>query len=143
MAGTVKLKRSAVEGKIPTTSDLDLGEMAINTHDGKVYIKKDDGTAAIVEIGGLKPLAAETEDFTFVSADEMQVNNTYLTFSVVTNSGSGTGLLDVVEDDELLVRWATGDETFIASGVPEEQSFPNIDIVAIPWSSRTVGVYHM
>jgi hypothetical protein len=48
---TVQLKRSAVAGKIPTTTDLAFGELAINTYDGKVFIKKDDGTPSIVEIG--------------------------------------------------------------------------------------------
>lgn len=51
MANTVKLKRSAVANKVPTTSDLDLGELAINTYDGKLFLKKDNGTASIVEIG--------------------------------------------------------------------------------------------
>jgi hypothetical protein len=51
MANTIKLKRSAVAAKVPTTSDLDLGELALNTYDGKLYTKKDDGTASIVEIG--------------------------------------------------------------------------------------------
>lgn len=52
MANTVKLKRSAVAGRVPTTADLELGELALNTYDGKLYAKKDDGTASIVEIGG-------------------------------------------------------------------------------------------
>lgn len=51
MAQTVQLKRSAVPGKVPTTSDIALGEIAVNTYDGKVFIKKDNGTASIVEIG--------------------------------------------------------------------------------------------
>lgn len=51
MANTIRLKRSAVSGRAPTTSDLALGEIAINTFDGKVYIKKDNGTPSIVEIG--------------------------------------------------------------------------------------------
>lgn len=51
MANTVKLKRSATPAQAPTTGQLDLGEVAINTYDGKMYIKKDDGTASIVEIG--------------------------------------------------------------------------------------------
>jgi len=52
MAQTIKLKRSAVAGRIPTVSDLALGEVAINTVDGKMYIKKDvAGTESIVEIG--------------------------------------------------------------------------------------------
>ena len=52
MANTVKLKRSAVQGRVPTTSDLSLGEIALNTYDGKLFIRKDDGTASVVEIGG-------------------------------------------------------------------------------------------
>lgn len=51
MAQTIKLKRSSVSGNIPLTSQLDLGEVAINTFDGKMYIKKDDGTEHIVEVG--------------------------------------------------------------------------------------------
>jgi len=51
MAQTIKLKRSALQGAIPSTSSLDLGEVAINTYDGKMYIKKDDGTPAVIEIG--------------------------------------------------------------------------------------------
>lgn len=51
MANKIQVKRSAVAAKVPTTGDLDLGEIAINTYDGKMYIKKDDGTASIVQIG--------------------------------------------------------------------------------------------
>jgi len=52
MAQTVQLKRSAVAGKVPTTSDLSLGELALNTYDGKLYTKKDNGSASIVELSG-------------------------------------------------------------------------------------------
>ena len=38
----LKLKRSAVLGRIPTTASLDLGELAINTVDGKIYFKQQD-----------------------------------------------------------------------------------------------------
>ena len=52
MASTIQIKRSAVAGKTPTTSDLVAGEFAINTFDGKVYIKKIQGsTESIVEVG--------------------------------------------------------------------------------------------
>ena len=51
MAQTIKLKRSSTSGAAPTTSQLELGEVAINTYDGKMYIKKDvGGTESIVEI---------------------------------------------------------------------------------------------
>ena len=51
MANTIKIKRSAVPSKVPVTGDLALGELAINTYDGKLFTKKDNGTASIVEIG--------------------------------------------------------------------------------------------
>jgi len=53
MAQTIKLKRSSTADAEPTTAQLALGEVAINTYDGKMYIKKDDGTASIVEIGAV------------------------------------------------------------------------------------------
>ena len=52
MANLIKLKRSAVAGKAPATTDLELGELALNTYDGKLYTKKDNGTASIVELSG-------------------------------------------------------------------------------------------
>lgn len=53
MANDIKLKRSAVAGKVPTTTDLELGELAVNTYDGKLYLKKDvSGTQTVVEVGG-------------------------------------------------------------------------------------------
>jgi hypothetical protein len=35
MALKIELKRSSVPGKVPATTDLALGELAINTYDGK------------------------------------------------------------------------------------------------------------
>lgn len=37
---TIKLRRSAVPGKVPTTEQLALGEIALNTYDGKIFIKR-------------------------------------------------------------------------------------------------------
>ena len=66
MAQTIKLKRSAQSGSsgIPTTSDLELGEVAINTYHGKMYIKKSnlDGQA-IVEVNPDKPVIDEFHTF--------------------------------------------------------------------------------
>lgn len=39
MANNIKIKRSAVQGKVPLTTDLELGELAINTYDGKIFLK--------------------------------------------------------------------------------------------------------
>ena len=50
MAQTVKLKRSSAAGKVPTTSNLELGELAMNTVDGKVYFEKNDGSPSVQTI---------------------------------------------------------------------------------------------
>ena len=60
MAQTIKLKRSATTGNAPTASQLALGELGINTTDGKLFLKKSvSGTESIVEVGGL-PLSGGT-----------------------------------------------------------------------------------
>lgn len=57
MANTIKIRRSGVASKVPTTSDIALGELAVNTYDGKLYLKKSTtgnetgGGTSIVEIG--------------------------------------------------------------------------------------------
>jgi hypothetical protein len=45
MTQQVILKKSSVESKVPTTGDLDFGELAINYTDGRLYYK--DSTIAI------------------------------------------------------------------------------------------------
>ena len=53
MPSRIVLKRSAVAGKVPQTTDLQLGEIAINTTDGKLYIKKSvDGVESVVSPTG-------------------------------------------------------------------------------------------
>ena len=55
MAQTIKLRRSATADAVPTTSNLALGELAINTNDGKLFIKKNvSGTESIVEINEVR-----------------------------------------------------------------------------------------
>ena len=44
----IKLKRSAVAGKIPTPNQLPLGEVALNTYDGYLYASKNVGVGTTV-----------------------------------------------------------------------------------------------
>lgn len=55
----IKIKRSAVAGKVPTTAQLDLGELAVNTYDGKLYTKKNDGADAVVEMARASDVAGK------------------------------------------------------------------------------------
>ena len=49
MANTIQHKRSATTSAIPTAGSLVAGELAVNTADGKLYLKKDNNS--IVQIG--------------------------------------------------------------------------------------------
>lgn len=52
MAATVLHKRSATASASPSVSDISLGEIAVNTYDGKLFVKKSvSGTESIIEIG--------------------------------------------------------------------------------------------
>ena len=49
MAQKILLKRSGVSGSIPTTASIDLGELALNTYDGKAFMHKSGSTDEVVE----------------------------------------------------------------------------------------------
>ena len=52
MANTILHKRSSTASAAPAVSDLSLGEIAVNTYDGKLFVKKSvSGTESIIEIG--------------------------------------------------------------------------------------------
>ena len=112
MAQVIKLKRSSTEGAEPTTSDLALGEVGINTFDGKMFIKKDDGTASIVELGvggGGSSVYLKTT----VTATANQTTVSGLTYTV--------GLVDVYLNGVKLliptdVAAANGTSVVLASG---------------------------
>jgi membrane protein YqaA with SNARE-associated domain len=39
----IKSKRSAIPGRVPTIDQLQLGELALNTYDGRLFLKKSAG----------------------------------------------------------------------------------------------------
>jgi hypothetical protein len=48
----IQIRRSATQNAIPTTSNLDLGELALNTNDGKLYMKTTEGSlSSVVQVG--------------------------------------------------------------------------------------------
>ncbi len=73
---TIKLRRSSVAGRIPTVAQLELGEIAINTADGKLYFKKYDAVA-------------NTESIIDVSAD---LDASAILTLIKTVDGAGSGL---------------------------------------------------
>ena len=52
MSQNIRLKRSSVPGRVPTINQLDLGELALNTYDGKLYLKQDiSGVQSVITVG--------------------------------------------------------------------------------------------
>ncbi len=49
MGQTVKLRRSAISGKIPINSQLQLGELSMNTTDGKIFLSKSGSQGPSIE----------------------------------------------------------------------------------------------
>lgn len=50
MANRILIKRSSTHNNIPGTGALSLGELAINTYDGRLFAKKDDGSASVIDL---------------------------------------------------------------------------------------------
>lgn len=50
-SGVTLHKRSAVANKVPLTTDLEMGQLGINTFDGKAYLKVNDGVENVKQIG--------------------------------------------------------------------------------------------
>ena len=103
MANIVKIKRSAVASKIPTTTDLELGELAINTFDGKLFTRKDDGTASIIEIGsggggGGITYSLKTANYTASDKEGILADTTAGSFTVTLPASPIIGASVVIND---------------------------------------------
>jgi len=62
MSTVIKLKRSETASSVPQTSDLQVGELAINTADKKIYVK--DSGNNIIEVANQTTAAATVDDAT-------------------------------------------------------------------------------
>lgn len=52
MSAAILIKRSAVALKVPTTAQMTIGELAVNTYDGKVYLRGNNGADFVTQVGG-------------------------------------------------------------------------------------------
>jgi hypothetical protein len=80
MAQIVKLRRSSVVGKKPTNAQLELGELSINTSDGKVYFAKS---------GSLGPSIEE-----LVSTNTVNTGSLYITDNITASFFTGSFIGD-------------------------------------------------
>lgn len=100
MANTIKHKQSSVAAKVPLTTDLSLGELAINTTDGILYFKKNvssvESIVALDASANYLPLAGGTISGGLVV---QQASATADGLRVTLSNASATGNAFVVEDE--------------------------------------------
>jgi hypothetical protein len=102
MAQNIILKRSAVPGRVPDTGSINLGEVAINTFDGKLYFKKSGSVESVETIITTNSI---TSGSIFVSDDITIQQDLYVVRDVITDgdidasgslSGSGLSINDTL-----------------------------------------------
>jgi hypothetical protein len=104
MANVVKLKRSAVSGRNPATSDLQLGEVALNTYDGNLFFKRDqsgqESIVTVVTTNNEQTLSNKTfsdatafEDDVTIQGD-LDVTGTVTIGGDLDLSGTAVGIID-------------------------------------------------
>ena len=110
MSNKIVFKRSAVAGKIPTVGDLSLGEIALNTYDGKAYIKQDNGTQSIIQLGS-------------TAADLGVISNTFV--------GTGSQTVFILSRSPM-----TSEYTFITiNGLIQESSSYSVSSTTLTFST--------
>jgi len=97
MAITIKPKRSETASSVPTTSDLAVGEIAINTADKKLYVR--DSSDAIQAIGGGVAVddGSTTADVSNISFLDITFGN----FTVDTTTSPGTAIVRCTQTADL------------------------------------------
>jgi hypothetical protein len=104
MANVVKLKRSAVSGKVPTVSQLQLGEVALNTFNGNLFFKKDDGSQSIVTVttnDGQQTLSNKSFSDNLSVGGDLTVTGSLIMATNAENVdlSSGAGIIDDQDSD--------------------------------------------
>ena len=113
MADTrVILKKSSVASKIPTTSDLVHGELAVNFTDGRLYFKNSSNNIEFfeqvnsfknIDVSGQDTLTADggSDTLTLVEGDNISITTDSATNEVTINStasgGGGSGDVFAIE----------------------------------------------
>lgn len=116
MASLFQLKRTDVSGRLPTTAQLELGELAVNTYDGVIFLKKDiSGTETIVSFvntDGQQTLSNKTLERPVVNSSSATVSPLRITATSL-NDGVGAIRVDSVEPDIYLNDTNGGSSTVI------------------------------
>ena len=130
MANLIKLKRSATSGNNPTTANLELGELAINTYDGNLFFKKSvSGTESILSVATLTGTQTLTnKTLTSPTVNSATANNLTLTGTLTAGGGAGTNG-QVLASTGTGVQWITNTASTLDSLTDVVISSPSSDQV--------------
>ena len=130
MANLIKLKRSATSGNNPTTANLELGELAINTYDGNLFFKKSvSGTESILSVATLTGTQTLTnKTLTSPTVNTATANNLTLTGTLTAGGGAGTNG-QVLASTGTGVQWITNTTSTLDSLTDVVISSPSSDQV--------------
>ena len=132
MATLIQFKRSSTQNSVPAVSDLSVGELAVNTYHGRFYTEKNDGSAAVVEVGSNPSSLTINDAITFPTSDGsanqvLQTNGSgTLSFASQPSSGivifrytitSNTTAITGNDDDSNSLSYSPGSEQVYLNGV--------------------------
>jgi len=141
MANSIKIKRTSVQGKVPTTSDIAVGELAINSYDGKLYTVKDQGSPQVVEIGAsgagggistLNTLTAATQTFdTGTAGTDFAISSSTSTHTLNLPDASATARGVIT----------TGAQTITGTKTIQSNAAGNKALIAKAAASQTANIF--
>lgn len=144
MANKIILKKSSVAAKVPTTSDLVHGELALNYTDGKLYYKTATDTIASISSSGSSLWTKKTSNYTAAAGDKIIADTSAGPFTITLPSSPVTGNSVVVADG---ANWQTTNLSVARNGSTIEGlaedlilNIPNIQVEFV-YGGTTWEVY--
>ena len=121
MASIVQLKRSALSGKVPGTGSLNLGELALNTYDGKIFFRRSGSTDTVQEVITTNVLNTGSVTITGTLTAGSIVGSISASNGVVSGSSQVIGILSSLNSYTSSINvWSsslatTGSNTFVGT----------------------------
>ena len=154
MATVIKLKRSTTASAVPTTSDLEDGEVAVNVTDKKVYMRSGGSIVTVANFneGSSVDLSSVSEDILPDTTNTRNLGSTdkrwaelYLSGSTINLGGStissdGTGTISISATGATL---PLNSNVQVTSGVTKTLALAGTDgspVQAVPFFSNSGGL---
>ena len=120
----LKLRRSAVPGRIPDTASLQLGEIALNTYDGKAYMKKSGSAGEEVIALGTGYISGSNFYLSVFSGSEALVPSTIFQSGSFTAIRNATSPIDPNNPDILFISGEGVDTYNLISALSDLDRYP-------------------